>query len=52
MAKVERRTPRLDLSAYPYSPQAHVGMTDVRNYLSLLAARHHLKVEVAPGVRL
>ena len=48
LAKVERRTPRLDLSAYPYLPQAHVGMTDVRNYLSLLVARHHDNVEVAP----
>ena len=47
LAKVERRTPRLDLSAYPYLPQAHVGMTDVRNYLSLLVARHHHNVEVA-----
>ncbi len=47
LAKVERRTPRLDLSAYPYLPQAHVGMTDVRNYLSLLVAHHHHNVEVA-----
>ena len=47
LAKVERRAPRLDLSAYPYLPQAHVGMTDVRNYLSLLVANHHCSVEVA-----
>ena len=46
LAKVERRAPRLDLSAYPYLPQAHVGMTDVRNYLSLLVAHHHSSLEV------
>lgn len=39
LAKVERRAPRLDLSAYPYLPQASVGITDVRNYLSLLQIR-------------
>ncbi len=47
LAKVERRAPRLDLSSYPYLPQAHVGMTDVRSYLSLLVAHHHCSVEVA-----
>lgn len=47
LAKIERRAPRLDLSAYPYLPQAHVGMTDVRNYLSLLVASHHQSVGVA-----
>jgi transposase len=36
LARVERQTPRLDLSAYPYLPQPNVGMTDARNYLSLL----------------
>jgi transposase len=39
LAKVERRAPRLDLSAYPFLPQANVGMTDVRDYLTLLQAR-------------
>ena len=49
LAKVERRAPpHLDLSAYPYLPQAHVGMNDVRNYLSLLVAHHHSSLEVSP----
>ncbi len=47
LAKVERRMPRLDLSAYPYLPQAHVGITDVRGYLALLQARSS-QLEVAP----
>lgn len=47
LAKVERRIPRLDLSAYPYLPQATVGITDVRAYLALLQDRisqSHLQV--------
>lgn len=48
LARVERRAPRLDLSAYPYLPQPSVGMTDARNYLSLLAANHHCGVGVSP----
>jgi hypothetical protein len=36
LAKIERRHPRLDLSAYPFLPQATVGLTDVRDYLALL----------------
>ena len=39
LAKIERRVPRLDLSAYPYLPQATVGITDVRDYLALLQGR-------------
>jgi hypothetical protein len=39
LAKIERRAPRLDLSAYPFLPQATVGLTDVRAYLALLQAR-------------
>lgn len=39
LAKIERRAPRLDLSAYPYLPQATVGITDVRGYLALLQAQ-------------
>ncbi len=39
LAKIERRAPRLDLSAYPFLPQANVGMTDVRDYLVLLQVR-------------
>lgn len=47
LARIERRAPRLDLSAYPFVPQPSVGMTDVRNYLSLLAARHCCSAGVA-----
>jgi hypothetical protein len=36
LAKIERRAQRLDLSAYPFLPQATVGTTDVRDYLALL----------------
>ena len=39
LAKIERRIPRLDVSAYPFLPQATVGITDVRNYLALLQAQ-------------
>jgi hypothetical protein len=49
LAKVERRVPRLDLSAYPFLPQADVGITDVRDYLALLQVRaSHGRVEVSP----
>ena len=49
LAKIERRAPRLDLSAYPYLPQATVGITDIRNYLSLLQMRaSQTSVGVAP----
>lgn len=49
LAKVERRIPRLDLSAYPYLPQATVGITDVRDYLALLQTRASQgQVEVSP----
>ena len=47
LAKVEWRAPRLDLSAYPYLPQADVGVTDVRGYLALLQSRVS-GLEVAP----
>ena len=47
LAKVERRAPRLDLSAYPFLPQPNVGMTDTRNYLSLLATNHHCSAGVS-----
>ena len=36
LAKHERRQPRLNLSAYPHVPQASVGTTDTRAYMSLL----------------
>lgn len=39
LAQYERRIPRLDLSAYPFLPQAEVGMTDARAYLALLSQR-------------
>ena len=48
LAKIERHTPRLDLSAYPYLPQANVGMTDVRAYLALLQERINKEAEVSP----
>lgn len=48
LAKVERRMPRLDLSVYPYLPQAQVGITDVRNYLALLQAQVSTSLEVTP----
>jgi hypothetical protein len=48
-AKIERRAPRLDLAAYPYLPQANVGITDVRDYLALLQGRAGLgQMEVLP----
>jgi hypothetical protein len=47
LARVERSTPRLDLSAYPYLPQPNVGMTDARNYLSLLGANQHCSMGVS-----
>jgi transposase len=49
LAKIERRAPRLDLSAYPYLPQATVGITDVRDYLTLLQAQvGQERAEVSP----
>lgn len=39
LAKIERRAPRLNLSDYPFLPQATVGITDVRDYLALLQRR-------------
>jgi hypothetical protein len=47
LAKLERRTPRLDLSAYPFLPQPNVGMTDARNYLSLLAVNQRCSMGVS-----
>lgn len=49
LAKIKRRAPRLDLSAYPFLPQATVGLTDVRAYLTLLQERiNQGQVEVSP----
>lgn len=48
LPKVERRTPRMDLSAYPYLPQPSVGLTDLGSYLILLVASHHYSLGVSP----
>jgi hypothetical protein len=49
LAKIERRTPRLNLAEYPFLPQASVGITDVRAYLALLQARvSHGELGVTP----
>jgi transposase len=36
LCRIERRPPRLDLSAYPYLPKANVGMTRAADYAALL----------------
>jgi hypothetical protein len=36
LARVERRTPHLDLNAYPYLPKAHVATTRAADYAALL----------------
>jgi hypothetical protein len=48
LAKIERRTLRLNLAEYPFLPQANVGITDVRNYLSLLQVRASQGLGVTP----
>lgn len=37
LARLERRTPRLDLQFYPHLPRAHVGRTDPSVYMGLLS---------------
>jgi transposase len=37
LARLEHRPPRLDLQFYPHLPRAHVGRTDPRSYMGLLA---------------
>jgi transposase len=37
LCRIERRPPRLDMTVYPYLPQAHVTTTSARTYMSLLA---------------
>jgi hypothetical protein len=37
LCRIERRPPRLDLTVYPYLPQASVAITSARSYLDLLA---------------
>ena len=36
LCRIERRPPRLDMTVYPYLPQAHVAMTSAKTYLGLL----------------
>lgn len=37
LCRIERRPPRLDMTIYPYLPQATVAMTSARDYMGLLA---------------
>ena len=36
LCRIERRPPCLDMTVYPYLPQAHVAMTSAKTYLGLL----------------
>jgi transposase len=36
LCRIERRPPRLDMTVYPYLPQAYVAMTSAKTYLGLL----------------
>jgi hypothetical protein len=37
LCRIERRRPpRLDMTVYPYLPQAHVAVTSAKTYMSLL----------------
>jgi len=36
LCHIERQPPRLDMTIYPYLPQAHVAMTLAKTYLGLL----------------
>src|SRR6266852_4451049 len=36
LCRIERRPPRLDMTVYPYLPQAHVAMTSAKTYMGLL----------------
>ena len=36
LCRIERRPPRLDMTVYPYLPQAHVAVTSAKTYMSLL----------------
>jgi len=40
LCRIERRPPRLDMTVYPYLPQAHVAMTSAKTYLGLLTGHH------------
>jgi len=37
LCRIERRPPRLDLTVYPYLPQAHVATTSAKAYMDLLS---------------
>src|SRR5712691_5648690 len=37
LCRIERRPPRLNMTVYPYLPQATVAMTSARDYMGLLA---------------
>jgi len=37
LCRIERRPPRLDLTVYPYLPQASVATTSARAYMDLLS---------------
>jgi len=39
LCRIERRPPRLDLTAYPYLPKAEVRTTSPDAYMSLLAGQ-------------
>jgi hypothetical protein len=36
LCRIERRPPRLNLTVYPYLPQAHVALSSAKTYLGLL----------------
>ena len=60
LCRIERRPPRLDMTVYPYLPQAHVAVTSAKTYMSLLTGAawsapiaqlllaHHLKALKLP----
>lgn len=37
LCRIERRPPRLDMTVYPYLPQAHVAVTSPGDYMALLS---------------
>ena len=37
LCRIERRPPRLDMSAYPYLPHVSVALTSARTYMDLLS---------------
>ena len=59
LCRIERRPPRLDMTVYPYLPQAHVAMTAAKRIMGLLTGgtmtdtpqlllAHHLKALKLP----